>query len=39
MIANTVMAIAWISGMFYAGVSIVVFVGVLAMSMGAVAGK
>ena len=32
-------AVVLIDGMLYAGISIVVFVGVLAMGMGVVAGK
>lgn len=36
---NTMIAIASINAMMFAGVSIVVLVGVLAMSMGMVAGK
>jgi hypothetical protein len=33
------MSIALANGLFYAGISIVVFVGVLTMGMGVVAGK
>jgi hypothetical protein len=36
---NTMMTIALIDGILYAGVSIVVFVGILTMGMGVVAGR
>jgi hypothetical protein len=36
---NTMMTVALMNSMLYAGVSIAVFVGVLAMGMGMVAGK